>query len=42
MTQVAQEVIQGLWGNGQDRIDRITSAGYDYNEVQQKVNELLG
>ena len=42
VTEIAQEVIRGLWGNGQDRINRLTNAGYDYNEVQQKVNELLG
>lgn len=42
VTEIAQEVIQGLWGNGQDRVERLTNAGYDYNEVQRKVNELLG
>lgn len=42
VTEIAQEVIQGLWGNGQDRVNRLTNAGYDYNAVQQKVNELLG
>lgn len=40
--QVAQEVIAGQWGNGQDRINRLTAAGYDYNTVQAKVNALLG
>lgn len=39
--EIAREVIQGLWGNGQDRNDRITKAGYDYSAVQKKVNELL-
>lgn len=39
--EIAREVIQGLWGNGQDRKDRITKAGYDYSSVQKKVNELL-
>jgi hypothetical protein len=39
--EIAREVIQGLWGNGQDRKDRITKAGYDYSAVQKKVNELL-
>ncbi len=39
--EIASEVIQGLWGNGQDRKDRITKAGYDYSAVQKKVNELL-
>lgn len=40
--QIAQEVIAGKWGNGQDRINRLTSAGYDYNAVQARVNALLG
>lgn len=39
--QVAREVIAGSWGNGEDRKNRITSAGYDYNAVQAKVNEIL-
>ncbi|MGX7111429.1 hypothetical protein [Gemella cuniculi] len=39
---VAREVIAGVWGNGQDRVNRLTNAGYDYNTIQQKVNELLG
>ncbi len=39
--EIAREVIQGLWGNGQDRKDRITKAGYDYSAVQKRVNELL-
>lgn len=38
---IAVEVLAGLWGNGQDRIDRLSSAGYDPAEVQAAVNELL-
>lgn len=38
--EIAREVLQGLWGNGQDRKDRITKAGYDYSAVQKRVNEL--
>lgn len=38
---LAREVIKGLWGNGADRKARLTSAGYDYNAVQNKVNELV-
>ena len=38
---VAKEVIRGDWGNGDDRYNRLTAAGYDYNAVQSKVNELL-
>ena len=40
--EVAREVIQGQWGNGDDRKNRLTAAGYDYNAVQNRVNEILG
>lgn len=39
--ELANEVIAGKWGNGQERKDKLTAAGYDYNAVQNKVNELL-
>ena len=39
---LAQEVINQQWGNGDERKQRLTSAGYDYNAVQNRVNELLG
>jgi len=39
---LANEVLQGLWGNGQERFNRLTDAGYDAEEVQDKVNSLLG
>ncbi len=39
--ELAIEIIQGKWGNGQDRKDRLTAAGYDYDEVQHRVNEIL-
>ena len=42
MDEIAREVIRGDWGNGADRRNRLTSAGYDYVAVQAKVNELLG
>lgn len=38
--EVAVECIRGDWGNGADRERRLTAAGYDYNEVQEKINEL--
>ena len=38
---LAKEVIQGLWGNGEERKKRLTDAGYDYVAVQSKVNEML-
>ena len=39
--EVAREVVQGKWGNGAERKKRLTDAGYDYNEVQKKVNLIL-
>lgn len=39
--EVAQEVIAGKWGNGQERKNRLTAAGYDYSVVQKRVNELM-
>ena len=38
---IAQEVIAGKWGNGDDRKNRLTAAGYDYNAVQKAVNAKL-
>ena len=42
LDEIAQEVIQGKWGNGQERVNRLTNAGYNYSEIQKKVNEILG
>lgn len=41
LDEIANQVIQGLWGNGQERYDNLTNAGYDYDAVQERVNELL-
>ena len=41
VTELAKEVVAGKWGNGADRKTRLTQAGYDYNAVQAKVNELM-
>ena len=38
---LAREVIRGDWGNGQERKNRLTAAGYDYSTVQARVNEML-
>lgn len=38
---LAYEVIQGDWGNGEERKERLEDAGYDYDAVQQRVNEIL-
>lgn len=39
--KVAHEVIAGKWGNGADRRSRLAAAGYDYQQVQGRVNELI-
>lgn len=39
--QLANEVIEGKWGNGEERKNRLTSSGYNYQEIQNKVNEKL-
>ena len=39
--ELANEVIAGKWGNGVDRKNRLTNAGYNYAEVQVEVNRLL-
>ncbi len=37
---IAQEVLDGKWGNGDDRKARLQAAGHDYNAIQKRVNEL--
>ena len=39
--ELAREVIDGKWGNGDERKKRLTAAGYDYYAVQKRVNEIL-
>lgn len=39
--ELAHEVIDGKWGNGDERKKRLTAAGYDYCAVQKRVNEIL-
>lgn len=41
LDEIAKEVINGKWGNGSDRKKRLAAAGYDYSEVQKRVNQLL-
>nr|DAE54347.1 MAG TPA: peptidoglycan hydrolase [Caudoviricetes sp.] len=40
--EVAKEVIAGKWSNGDARKTALENAGYNYIEVQKKVNELCG
>lgn len=39
--EIALEVIKGKWGNGVDRKERLTKAGYDYLVIQAIVNKML-
>lgn len=41
VAQIAQEVIDGKWGNGADRRNRLKKAGYDPDTVQKNVNAIL-
>lgn len=38
---IAHEVIAGDWDSGDKRKTLLASAGYDYNQVQRKVSEIL-
>lgn len=39
---LAKEVIRGDWGSGEERERLLEQAGYDYQAVQSRVNELMG
>ena len=41
VSELAQEVLAGKWGNGEERKEKLTKAGYDYNKVQAEVNRLV-
>lgn len=41
LNAVAREVINGVWGNGAERMRALNEAGYDAQEVQQTVNDIL-
>ena len=38
--EIAKEVMQGKWGNNPERKNRLVAAGYDYDAIQKRVNEL--
>lgn len=42
LDRVAQDVIDGVYGNGDERIANLMSAGYDPAQVQNEVNRILG
>ena len=37
---LAKEVIEGKWGNGNERFARLTAAGYNAQHIQDVVNEM--
>ena len=39
--EIAKEVLEGKWGNGDERKKKLKAAGYDYDKVQARVNELI-
>ena len=39
--EIAKQVINGDWGSGEERKTRLTEAGYNYDEVQAKIAELM-
>ncbi|MDN6292618.1 MAG: N-acetylmuramoyl-L-alanine amidase, partial [Tetragenococcus halophilus] len=41
LDSISREVIDGKWGNGNDREKRLNKAGYNADKVQAKVNQLL-
>ena len=40
--EIVEEVLKGMWGNGNERKEKLQNAGYEYNSIQQKINERLG
>lgn len=39
--QIAKEVINGRWGNGEARKKKLKAAGYNYNKIQKLVNKMV-
>ena len=37
---IAVECIQGKWGNGQERKQKLTNAGYDPKHIQKIINSM--
>ena len=42
VNELADEVIAGLWGDGEDRKNKLRNAGYNYETIQGAVNSKLG
>lgn len=39
--EIAKEVLAGKWGNGAERKNKLTQAGYNYTDIQAIVNQLV-
>lgn len=39
--EIAEEVIAGKWGNGEERKKALLSNGYNYSDIQKEVNRIL-
>lgn len=42
LAQITQEIMQGKWGNGEERKKKLEEAGYAYENLQNAVNEAMG
>ena len=40
--QVITDILDGKYGTGQERVQKLTAAGYNAEAVQKKINELYG
>ena len=38
---IANEVLEGKWGSGETRKQKLTKAGYNYDSIQKEVANLL-
>ena len=39
LDKIVQEVLEGRWGNGEERKDKLIAAGYDYDKIQEEINK---
>ena len=42
LAELTQEIMQGKWGNGEERKKKLEEAGYAYENLQNAVNDTLG
>ena len=42
LAELTQEIMQGKWGNGDERRKKLEEAGYAYENLQNAVNEAMG